>query len=224
MIHQRNPHGRLGPGFLLWLGILLCVLFYLVDVLLDVYVFRQGELLDQLLRPSGHELWMRLAIVGLCMSFALYSYCHLRREIKSAERALTAERFLSSVVENIPDMIFIKDARDLRFVRVNHATEQILGLSREELLGRSDYDLFPGMQADFFTGKDREVLETGKAVAIPEEEVESRHLGTRVLRTTKVPIFDDAGQSAYLLGIAEDITETWKAEQALQKTETRFRT
>jgi len=223
-IYLNNHDGRLAPGALLWLGFLFCIAFYVADVLVDVYLFRQGELWEQLLHPSAHELWMRLAVIFLCMLFAIFAYRQLRRERLSAERALTAEKFLSSVVDNIPDMIFIKDARDLRFVRVNHAAERILGISREELLGHSDYDFFPGMQADFFTGKDREVLESGRVVSIPEEEVESRNLGTRILRTTKVPILDDAGQPAYLLGIAEDITETWQAEQALQKTETRFQT
>jgi len=223
-LHQKNHQARLAPGTLLWLGVMFGVAFYLLDVLVDTYFFSQGDLRTLLLHPSGHELWMRLSVIFVAMLFAGFAYLMVRREHQATERAMTAERFLSSVVDNIPDMLFIKDAQDLRFVRVNPATERILGFSREELLGRNDYDFFPEVQADFFTGKDREVLQTGKVVSIPEEAVESRHLGTRMLRTTKVPIHDDAGRPAFLLGIAEDITDTWRAEQALQKTETRFQT
>jgi two-component system sensor kinase FixL len=223
-IHLNIHRDRVAPRTLLWLGVLFGAAFYLVDVLVDTYIFHRGDLWSVLMHPSGHELWMRFLPLLVCVLFAGFAYVQFRRERLATERAMTAEKFLSSVVDNIPDMIFIKDARELRFVRVNSAAERILGLSKAELLGRSDYDLFPDLQADFFTGKDREVLQTGKVVSIPEEQVESRHLGTRVLRTTKVPILDDAGRPAYLLGIAEDITETWKAQQSLQKTETRFQT
>ncbi|MFH0821899.1 MAG: ABC transporter substrate binding protein, partial [Pseudomonadota bacterium] len=71
---------------------------------------------------------------------------------KRAEEALRErEEFLSSIVENIPDMIFIKDAKELRFVRFNKAGEKLLGYKREDLIGKNDYDFFPKEQADFFT-------------------------------------------------------------------------
>jgi len=223
-VYQNNLQSGLAPVALLWLGAIFGVTFYLLDVLVDAYVFRQGDLRTLLLSPGGHELWMRLSVISVAMLFAGFAFLIVKREHLAAKRALTAEKFLSSIIDNIPDMIFIKDAQDLRFVRVNSAAERILGFSRAELLGHGDYDFFPDSQADFFTGKDREVLQTGKVVSIPEEAVESRHLGTRMLRTTKVPIHDDTGRPAYLLGIAEDITDKWLAEQALQKTETRFQT
>ena len=214
----------LAPGILLWLGFLFGVAFYFLDVLVDVYVYDQGELRTMLLHPSGHELWMRLTIMFVAMLFAGFAYLLVQRERLATERAMTAEKFLNSVIDNLPDMIFIKDAQELRFVRVNPAAERIMGFSSEELLGRSDYDFFTRAQADFFTGKDREVLQTGKEVSIPEEEIRTKQHGTRILRTTKVPILDDAGRPAYLLGIAEDITDTWMAQQALHKIETRFQT
>jgi len=223
-LQQKNHQARLAPDTLLWLGVIFGAVFYLFDVLVDAYFFNRGDLQTLLLHPGGHELWMRFSVIFIAMLFAFFGYLMVKRERSATERAMTAEKFLSSVVDNIPDMIFIKEAQGLHFVRVNPATERILGLPEEELLGHDDYDFFPEAQADFFTGKDREVLQTGKVVSIPAEAVESRHLGTRMLRTTKVPIYDDAGQPAFMLGIAEDITETWRAEQALQKTETRFQT
>ena len=63
-----------------------------------------------------------------------------------------------SIVENLPTMLFVKDASDLRFRRINRAAEDVLGLDRRALLGKTDYDLFPAAQADAFTAKDRVVL------------------------------------------------------------------
>ena len=66
--------------------------------------------------------------------------------------------FLTSIIENIPHMIFVKDAKELRFIRFNQAGEKLLGLSREQLIGKNDFDFFPREQAQFFNDKDREVL------------------------------------------------------------------
>ena len=89
--------------------------------------------------------------------------------------------FLRSVVENIPYMIFVKDARDLRFVRFNKAGEELLGYSRDQLLGRNDYDFFTKEEADRFTRDDRTVLEGTEVVDIPDEPIDTRVHGRRYL-------------------------------------------
>jgi two-component system cell cycle sensor histidine kinase/response regulator CckA len=136
----------------------------------------------------------------------------LAERTRGAEELRRANAFLDSIVENIPDMVFLKDARELRFVRFNRAGEELLGYSRTDLLGKNDHDFFPKEQADLFTLYDRLVLD-GRAVAdIPEEPLQTRHKGERVLHTKKVPILDVKGVPEYLLGISEDITERKRAE------------
>jgi two-component system NtrC family sensor kinase len=209
---------------LLWMGVLFGVAFYVIDVLIDVYVLQRGDLVDQLAHPGYHEIYMRSSIFFLCVAFTAYAGILLSRTQAAARRAQTAEKFLNSIVDNIPAMIFIKDARELRFVRVNAIGEKLLGFSTAELIGKNDYDFFPKDQADFFTGKDREVLESGTVLSIPEEEIDTRLLGKRVLHTRKVPVPDDTGRPAFLLGISDDITDIKQAEAALQETEIRLQT
>ncbi len=138
------------------------------------------------------------------------------RELAEANATLAAhERFLDSIVENIPNMVFVKDAKDLRFVRFNRAGEELLGRARADLLGRCDYDFFPKKQADFFIAKDREVLAGQGAVDIPREPIRTEAHGVRLLHTRKIPVRAPDGRAEYLLGISEDITERVRAEEAL---------
>lgn len=127
------------------------------------------------------------------------------------------QAFLTSIIDNLPHMIFVKEAVELRFVRFNKAGEALLGLSSADLLGKNDYDLFPPAEADFFTAKDREVLSQDKVLDIPEEAIQTAAHGLRLLHTKKIPILDPDGQPQYLLGISEDITERIQAEEALRK-------
>jgi len=125
--------------------------------------------------------------------------------------------FLRSIVENIPYMIFVKDARDLRFVRFNKAGEELLGYGRDDLIGKNDHDFFPKTEADFFIEHDLRVLGGKKVVDIPEEPIETRTHGRRLLHTKKIPILDDEGVPRYLLGISEDITERKRVQQELER-------
>ena len=71
---------------------------------------------------------------------------HKRAQEALAEHARQLEEtttFLDSVVENVPLMFFVKEAEDLRWVRWNKAGADTIGLSREELIGKTDYDVFP---------------------------------------------------------------------------------
>jgi PAS domain S-box-containing protein len=124
-----------------------------------------------------------------------------------------ARKFLESIIEHIPNMVFVKDAKDLRFVMFNRAGEELLGRPREEIIGKTDYDFFPKEEADFFTRKDRETLAGGRALDIPEEPIQTADKGVRILHTKKITIHGPDGKPAYLLGISEDITERRRAEQ-----------
>ncbi|HWO56353.1 MAG TPA: PAS domain-containing protein [bacterium] len=136
---------------------------------------------------------------------------------RAEEEARAAKALAESILENIPNMVFVKDAKELRFVRFNRAGEALLGYSREQLIGKSDYDFFPPEEADFFTSQDRAVLEGGQLVDIPEEPIQTKDKQVRFLHTKKLPINGPDGKPAYLLGISEDITERKLAEERIRQ-------
>lgn len=146
---------------------------------------------------------------------ALNADLEARVRLRTAELE-TANRFLDSVIENIPHMVFVKDAVDLRLVRVNRAVEELLGCPQDELLGKTAHDICSKEEADFFVSKDRQVLAGGEAQDIVEESIRT-FKGERLLHTKKIPIFDESGRPRYLLGISEDVTEQKKRERDIQR-------
>lgn len=141
-------------------------------------------------------------------------------EVEAKDREVNV--FLDSIIEHIPNMVFVKDAADLRFVRFNQAGERLLGIPRSELIGKSDRDFFPAEQADFFISKDREVLAGDAMLDIPREPIQTKG-GERILHTRKIPIKDAAGRPLYLLGISEDVTDELAREAARRDDEARLR-
>lgn len=176
------------------------------------------------IRPDGTVVPVRLHGTLIEKDGEEFIWCSVEdiTDRKQADEQRRHEQaLLTSIIENIPHMIFVKDAKTLKFVDLNPAGEELLGYPREEMIGKNDYDFFPKQEADFFTTKDREVLQQGRIVDIPEETIETRFRGKRLLHTKKVPIIGNDRVPQYLLGISEDITDLKQAEQALRDSDAR---
>ena len=131
----------------------------------------------------------------------------LHQHRRNEDEIRTTSRLLDSIVENIPNMIFLKRASDLRFVLFNKAGEKLLGFDRQEMLGKNDYDFFAQEEADFFTENDRQTLRSQTVLDIPEEKIYARDGTPLILHTQKLALRDSQGEPEYILGISEDITE-----------------
>ncbi len=136
-----------------------------------------------------------------------------------AEKALKEAKALTeAVLENVPLMVFLKEATDLKYALFNRAGEELLGCDRQHLLGKTDRDSFPPEQAAYFTATDREVLDSPSGyLDIPEEWVPTASQGERLLHTRKVRIDAPDGATRFLLGISEDITKRKAVEIELEQ-------
>jgi PAS domain S-box-containing protein len=176
---------------------------------------------DEIRLTDGRVLDRYSAPVRAPDGDVVYGRMWLFRDVTAERRAEQEVRrvnaFLDSIIENLPEMVFVKDAETLSFVRFNRAGEELLGWPRSALIGKSDYDFFPAEEAEFFVSKDREVLRGHDVLDIPEECIQTRSQGTRWLHTKKIPIRDEHGDPKYLLGISHDITELRRHEEELRK-------
>ena len=140
----------------------------------------------------------------------------LREADRTNEQLRSTMQLLDSIVENIPNMVFLKRAPDLRFVLFNRAGERLLGVDRAELIGKADTDLFAPGQAAASGNSDRQVIVAGGVVEVTDEPV-TTPAGVRFLHTRKIAIPGADGAPAYVLGISEDITERKRSAEELER-------
>lgn len=146
----------------------------------------------------------------------LYAVAHDITENKLKREELTeVNYFLDTVLDNIPNMIVVKDARDLKYLKFNKAAEKLLGYPSRSVLGKNDYDFFPEKEAVMFMDSDRKIIEKGEYLNIHEEQIDTK-FGKKWLHTQKIPILDENGDPLYLISISEDITERRKNEESLK--------
>ena len=164
-------------------------------------------------------------LVGLAGTVAgfgvlLYAFAQLRREVRRrlrSEKALFgAHAFLDSIVENLPTTVLVKNADNLRFERVNRAGEHLLGKPRDELIGKTDFDVFPADQAARSRRADEIALTTGAQVDAADEPIDTPS-GRRFLHTRRIPILDVHGLPRSVLAISQDVTERREIAEQLQR-------
>ncbi len=136
-------------------------------------------------------------------------------QTKQTQEALQeSEARLQAILDNSPTAVFVKDLQG-RYLMVNRQCERNMRLSREQMIGKTDYDLFPQATADQFIANDREVF-LAQTPLIREEEAQLAD-GLHTHMNVKFLLFDATGVPYAICGIGTDITERKRAEVALQQ-------
>ena len=147
---------------------------------------------------------------------------HDELEAKVQERTAELDQqrvFLRQVIDLNPSFIFAKD-REGRFTLVNHAVAEAYGTTVEDLLGKTDADFNQnGEELAHFRRDDLEVIETRTERFIPEEVITDASGNVRWLQTIKRPMVAVDGSVTQMLGVATDITQRKRAEEALRDSE-----
>lgn len=113
---------------------------------------------------------------------------------------------LSTVINILPDAIFVKD-KDLRKTMTNKADLKHIGLEEKDVIGKTDYEIFPEAIARKFALDDLQVLMNNKPSLNQEDIIIDINGNQRILSTSKVPLKNKYGEIIGLVGISHDITQ-----------------
>jgi PAS domain S-box-containing protein len=172
--------------------------------------------------PAGERLFEALHVPEKDADGTVRTVLCVARDIterkKIEEDAQRQKKLQAAIIDNLPVGVFIRDAATLRYILRNRFLEKSNGYRVDTSIGKTAYDLFPREQADRTVETDRQALESGRLVEIPEQEMRGGSGEPRTFHVRKVPVFDDDGRPQLVVGIADDITERRRAEQQLRET------
>jgi PAS domain S-box-containing protein len=142
-------------------------------------------------------------------------------ERKRAEEVLRRqERLIHAILDNSPNMIFIKNTEG-RYLLVNKEFARALRINQEQINGKKDEDMFPPEQAAAFRANDVLALNSGLPIEFEEVAVQADGPHTSIVH--KFPLFDAERKIYAIGGIATDITDRQRANQALRQSEEKHR-
>jgi diguanylate cyclase (GGDEF)-like protein/PAS domain S-box-containing protein len=173
-----------------------------------------------------------LAMMLTVLSFAFAAYAWRRHQDMASEnrarraaeaqvkqkiaQLTQAQTFLNTIVDNVPATIFVRELPECRFVLVNRQVEKLVGVSRDQILGRTVSDVFPGPAARNIQEHDQIQLSSHDPVLFPEVPVPTHSQGMRATVATGLAIRDAGGTPRYLVNVVQDITERKRAEAQIE--------
>ncbi len=185
------------------------------------------------LHRDGHAVWVRstMSLARDAQGNPAY-FLSVIEDIgdrKQAEEALARDRaLLRTVVDNLPDRIFVKDLRG-RYLLMNDAAMKLRGVAAHgDIVGKTAYDILPGDVAAGIEAEEQAIIRGGGRIVNRERRtpVKDRHgntIGATWHASTKVPLHDAAGNVFGIVGVSRDITGQKRATMAQVESERKFR-
>ncbi|HEY9631961.1 MAG TPA: PAS domain S-box protein [Coleofasciculaceae cyanobacterium] len=178
------------------------------------------------LTPDGTRRYYQSRVVPeFALDGSVESILGVSRDVtdfKQTEKALReSQQLLQAILDTTPTNIYVKDLQG-RYILVNRCCcEGALSLRGEQMIGKTDYDIWPREIADIFRASDQAVLEAATPLNLEEVLPKADELHTFI--TTKFPLYDSSGALYAVCSISTDITERKQAEEALYQREQEFR-
>lgn len=166
-----------------------------------------GELEQRIVSYQHREVEMQQQNIALQQELA-EQRAQLVRHFSTSYQKLS---LLEGIIDNTPSSIFVKNIEG-RFLLVNRRAASFLHHTPDQLIGKTDYELFPQKIVERWRTNDRPILESGKLVQI--EVVLHQDDGLHTYITTRFPLYDAQGVVYAIGGISTDVTERAQTQAA----------
>jgi PAS domain S-box-containing protein len=166
---------------------------------------------DYIIKDSGARY---LDLIQSVVVRALEKRSLIAQHKEAEEQLRRSEQRYRSLVENLPHKVFMKD-RDSVYISCNALYAEDLGVSQDEIAGKTDFDFYPSYLAEKYQADDRTVMGINQAVEVEEDYL--LHGQPRMVRTVKAPVRDNRANVIGVLGVLSDITEQTRQKALLQE-------
>ncbi len=192
-----------------------------------------GTLWNLVVIPDEHRVsselkWMLREVAPMLSGFVavgLLTLWFVRRAARQRQAAVQSWRLseerLQSILDNSTAVVYVKDLAG-HFELVNQHWATLFHVAREQIVGKTDYDIYPNGIADAFRANDRKVVEQNAPLEYEESVPQDDGLHTYL--SIKFPLYDAAGKINAVCGISTDITERKQAEEELKRTRDELQT
>jgi diguanylate cyclase (GGDEF)-like protein/PAS domain S-box-containing protein len=123
--------------------------------------------------------------------------------------------FLREIIDHIPSQITVKDALTREYLLINGVAEEQFGLTRETVVGKTAFDIFPKAAAEIVTADDDRALQSNNGLFRDEHAWQTQALGLRYITSHRIGIRDHAGEPRYIIHVIEDVTERRRANDKI---------
>ena len=168
----------------------------------------------------GHlALWL-LGSAGIVWTMRRIEKAYLEINNQRTELA-ESQAILKATISSTPAIVYSKDL-DLKYCSVSQSLCDILGRSENEIIGKTDYDLFPAEQAEIYLADDAAVINGGEPIQDRIEKIARPNGSDLWVLTNKAPLLDSRGVVSGMTGVTLDITEQRSLQEQLEKSNQQF--